>query len=346
MRTHPEHHPDIRAAVETLDRPGGTAAARVSAALRILLRRVYAADGPNTWRFSRLTGDGFPLEFVFTTGDGHLRYTVDPGGSVSSAAERLDDAVDLLAELGQPPPDPRVLACLTTMQRRAAGLNYGAWIGGRHRVGANGHSRGDQFKLYAEIPESRLESQLPFITSYVQLPSRLLEHPVQLRIVGCEPATGRLELYFRVRHLAAGALPLLMRPAGLQSRAGELAEFIEKAYGHPLTERIPGGSVGFSYRLIPGSRTIVFTLFLFARLLWGGDARIRNRFGERMLAAGQNPAAYWRFTAPLAARDINQTYHGLLGLAMASQAPIQLALGVRPPPLADRDAVNEWSAAV
>lgn len=338
MPTNQEHHPDIRAALATLAQSDSAAAGRVSTALRVLLRRAYASGGPQAWGFSRLTGDGFPLEFAFTTTDTHLRYTADPGGFGQSASGNLDDAVGLLAELGQPPPDPQVLAYMAASQQTAADLSYGVWVGGRHLVGQAGNRPApeDRFKLYAEVPESSLESHLPFITTYLPFPSRLIGRPVQLRMVGLEPATGRLEFYFRMRHLEAGALPLLLQPTGLHSRAGELADFIERAYEHPLSERIPGGSVGFSYGLIPGRETIVFTLFLFSRLLWGGDARIRPRFFERMRQAGQDPTAYWRFSAPLAERDVCRTYHGLMGLAMAPHAPIHLTLGVRPPPSPER----------
>jgi hypothetical protein len=334
MLPNQDHHPDIRAALDVLTESTSAAAGRVSAALRVLLRRSYASGGPQAWSFSRLTGDGFPLEFAFTTSDAQLRYTADPGGFGLPAAENLDDAVGLLAELGQPAPDPRLLAHLKASQQSATRLSYGVWVGGRHVVapGNNRHAPADCFKLYVEMPESSLESHLPFITTYLNLPSRMIGRPVQLRMVGLEPTTGRIEFYFRIRHLQAGALPLLLQSAGLQQRAGELTDFIEQAYGHPLTERIPGGSVGFSYSLIPGSETIGFTLFLFTRLLWGGDVRIRSRFGERLQEVGQDPSAYWRFSAPLAKRDVYETYHGLLGLTMGPHTPIHLTLGVRPPP--------------
>jgi hypothetical protein len=102
-----------------------------------------------------------------------------------------------------------------------------------------------------------------------------------------------------------------------------------------VDERIPGGSVGFSYAVAPGEPT-AFTLFLFTRLLWGGDGRIRQRFYERLQSVGLDPSPYWQVTAPLAERDIYQTYHGLLGFTLATLAPIQLSLGVRPPPLLSR----------
>ena len=337
------HHPDIRAALEAILHSAPEARERVSAALRVLLRGAYAANTPEAWKFSRLTGDGFPLEFTFSTADTHLRYAADPGALALPVTERLAEAIERMDELGQAPCAFQVLDYLKTWQQEATdNLSYGAWVGGRHPVKqADGNGiLEDRFKLYAEIPATPWESHLTFIRKYLDLPPRLLERPVQLRMVAMEPSTGRIEFYFRIHHLETGVLPLLLRPAGLQQRSVELADFIEQAYGHPLSERIPGGSVGFSYSLIPGSKTIVFTLFLFTRLLWGGDARIRSRFAERLRTAGQDPSAYWRFSAPLAERDVYQTYHGLIGLAMAPQAPIQLTLGVRPPPLPDRRAIS------
>ena len=323
------HHPDICAALEILSRSAPAATERLSKALRVLLWQAYASDAPRAWQFSRLTGDGFPFELAFTTADAHLRYTADPGSPDMAALERLPYAVGLLSELGQPPIDPQVLTYLVTMQQAGTSLDYGAWIGGRHALD---RPDTDRFKLYAEVPPGDLAAHLPFLSVYLNLPARLLTRPVQWRMLAIEPATGRLEFYFRYQSLAPDTLPLLLQPAGLHARSEELLDFLQQAYAHALGERIPGGSVGFSYALIPGHQAINFSLFLFTRLLWGGDARIRPRFSERLQAAGRDSSAYWQITSPLAERDIYQTYHGLLGVGVSAQSPIQLSLSVRPPP--------------
>jgi hypothetical protein len=154
-------------------------------------------------------------------------------------------------------------------------------------------------------------------------------------MLAVEPASGRLEFYLRYRSLAPGTLPLLLQPAGLSAHTEELLDLIQQIYAHPLTERIPGGSVGFSYALLPGQPGVTFTLYLFTRLLWGGDARIRLRFAERLQAAGLDPTTYLQLTSPLAGRDVYQTYHGLLGFVVSARSPLRLSLGLRPPPCAN-----------
>jgi len=338
MQKKQEHHPDIRAALNTLARSNPEAAGRASLALRVLLRRSYSSNASSVWNYSRLTGDGFPVEFSFTTGDTRLRYTADPGGTDLPAQERMGGALGLMAELGEPAADQRVLRYLAVCQQERAGaLRYGAWVGGRHPVHDAGlpQSTRDRFKLYGEVPENGLESHRPFINAFLNFPQRLYQGAAQLTMIATEPSTGRIELYLRTRQLELVTLPLLLEAAGLRSSAGELVGYIEEAYDHRLEGRIPGGSAGFSYAFIPGSSEVVFTLYLFTRMLWGGDARIRRRFSERLRTGGQNPADYLELTSPLAERDVYQTYHGLLGFSAASAAPIQLSLGVRPPPIQD-----------
>ena len=333
------HHPDIQSAIQHIAQTDPSTAGRFSIALNVLLRAVETSNDPQAWRSSHLTGDGFPLEITFTTADGHLRYTVDPGGCEMPMRERLGYAVSLLNELGQPPANPEILSHLAGIQKAAPDqLHYGAWTGGRHRAGRTagvpaGAPWEDRYKIYVEAPESDPQSQLPFITPYLDPPPRLYNHPLLLRMAALEPASGRMELYFRTNRLETAALTTLLHPVGLRARADELADFIEQAYSFPLNGQLPGGSVGFSYSLIPGQQPAAFSLFLFTRLLWGGDARIRQRFAERLQANGQDPALYQQITAPLAERDVHQTYHGLLGFVVSTGAPIHLSLGVRPPPV-------------
>lgn len=346
-----EHHPDIQAALGALTVTSQSTSARqavierTATALKVLLRASYSSRSLAAWNFSPLTGDGFPLELAFTTADfgvrdSRLRYTVDPGGPDLPTTERLRHAVALLAELGSPAPNAALLELLARWQRAAppGALHYGAWVGGWHAVSCPNKAPMDHFKLYVEIPLVNQQIYQDLICAHLY-PSPLLPgRELALRMLAIEPTNGRMEFYFRVRHLQTLALGHLLHPAGLRQRRDELLEFIQQAYGHSLDERIPGGSVGFSYAVTPGEPT-AFTLFLFIRLLWSGDGRIRRRFCEYLQSAGLDPAPYSHVTAPLAERDIYQTYHGLLGFTFAAMAPIQLSLGVRPPPLLSRTAL-------
>jgi hypothetical protein len=322
-----EHRPEIQAALEAHE--NSFQALRAALALARLLEGAYAAgETPAAWSHSRLTGGGYPVEFTYTTADRSLRYTVDPAPPGSPLAGRLISTAALLEQLGSPPLEPHLLELLSDCQGNGD-LDYGAWLGGRH-----GPS-GDRYKLYAELPPAGADCLAELIHTVMVSPPRLPDRQIQLRMLGCEPAANRIELYYRVDRLEIDHLPHLLKPAGLTERAGELLAWIEAAYGHPLRGKLPGGSVGFSYALsypaeqpqVPGA----FTVFLFARALWGGDARIRLRFADHARSMGREARGYLLATAPLASRDVYQTYHGLLGISLSQDASLHLSLGVRPP---------------
>ncbi len=337
-----EHHPDIQAALDALMVSRHSAAVRrmaverAATTLEILLRASYTSNNPAAWSFSSLTGDGFPLEVKFTTSDtleGDLRYTVDPGGPDLPATERLSYAIALLDELGSQPPNRALLQLLAHWQHVAPAslLHYGAWIGGRHAGSSHDKAPMDRFKLYVEIPSCDQRVCQDLIAAHLNPSPYLPGQELELRILALEPTTERLEFYFRVRQLHPLALGHLLYPVGLRHRMDEFLEFVRSIYGHLLEERIPGGSVGFSYAVAPG-QPVAFTLFLFSRLLWGGDGNIRRRYCKYVKSIGLDPVVYSQVTAQLDKRDSCETYHGLLGFTLAARAPIHLSLGVRPPP--------------
>src|SRR5512143_244529 len=75
-------------------------AGRAAGALQTLLHDRMAADGPDTWSSSRLTGGGFPVELTFATADDRLRYTLEPGSSRITPEQRLEVAIQLIDALG------------------------------------------------------------------------------------------------------------------------------------------------------------------------------------------------------------------------------------------------------
>jgi len=333
------HHLDLEAALGVFARSAPSAAARAASTLNFLLDETYErskhsqADHQAAWHFSTLTGDGFPIELAFTTADTHLRYTVDPAVPGLPASQRLENAARLLVLLDQPV-EAGWLEELSVLHRTSppGEVRYGAWIGARHSMA----DASDQFKLYAEVPASSESLVQERLAARIKVQPRLPDHKMQLRMLGVESGTGRVELYYRVNNLLSVLLSHLLRPAGLHLRTTELLEFVERVYGYSLhgpDARIPGGSVGFSYAVSPGSSQVAFTLFIFARLLWGGDAHIRKRFCQLLDANALDPSPYWSVTAGLANTDVYQTYHGLVGFAVLPDRPIALSLGVRPPPV-------------
>jgi hypothetical protein len=314
-------HPSVEWALAAFP---GPAAARAARALRAALRGRVEADGPAAWSSSRLTGDGFPVEFGFTTLDDRLRYTAEPGRAGDDRRRRFDAVNGLLGVLGSPPLPADLAEGLRRMQARGP-LLYGAWLGGRH--GADG----DEFKVYAEAPAADSPGAagggLPFELPCPRLPDRTPE----LRMVAFTPGSARCECYYRVRALEAHHLPRVLAPGGANDRSGEVLSALAAVHDFPLADQLPGPSVGVSYSFpASGDGPRVVTLYFFARSLWGSDARTRRTFGRVGRAAGWDDTAYRRVTAPVADRETWRTAHGLVGVSLVPGRPPAFGVGVRP----------------
>jgi hypothetical protein len=303
-------HPAIVSALDAFAEP---VAGRAERLLDALLASRVASTSNDGWRGSRLTGDGFPFELSFCTIDDRLRFTVEPGRADLEAGARLEVAADLLHQLHAPIPADIHHAFRIT--QREGALNYGAWIGCRL-------SPDDcVFKLYVEVPEEA--SALPVVS-----PLKLPDRTITPRMVGYTPAAQAFEVYVRVPSLEPRHVPAVLAPVGLEGRAGDVIDFLSDTYGHAIRGRIPGASVGISY-VIGATATPRVTLYLFARSLWGSDARIRRQFLRTAATAGWNHDAYSRVTAPIATRETCQTFHGVFGITVDRSA-MSFAIGVRP----------------
>ena len=270
------------------------------------------------WCASGLTGDGFPLELAFTTADGALRWTFDPGVVARGPKRRLETTMAGLRHLGWTM-DPDLMDCALRLQEgRTEG--FGGYVGGRH------DNAGDRFKLYVEMPDGPVAE---VAVSLLGLPRpRLPGAPARTRMLGLGPGAGCAEVYFRAE-APTQSLPRLLEPAGEPDAAQRMIALIEEAWGHRLRDRLPGGSVGVSYaRAGQGTPTIV-TLFLFARALWGGDARIRARMLERLAAHGVSTVPYEVATRPLSIAHTAQTRHGMIGITL-SPGRVDWSTGLRP----------------
>jgi hypothetical protein len=264
------------------------------------LERQLGEIPEDAWTASELTGDGYPVEFTFTSRDRLIRCTVAPWPE-RRPQERLALAEALL---GVPVPG----------WLRALAVDHELWIGARH--GADG----DRFKLYVPTPGADLGAT-----------PELSARTVEARMVSFEPATGVTERYFRVRRMQEPHLLQLLRPVGLQHRAAELAAIVREAYGRSLDDGVPGPTAGFSVAAADGGPA-TFTLYLFARSLWGGDRWIRRELLDLARARGWDLGAYEQASAPLDGRDRYATYHSMVGFVVHADAPIQAAIGLRPPP--------------
>jgi hypothetical protein len=295
----------------------GEVGRRAAAALDIMLRE--RAGGGSAWSSSRLTGDGFPVEINFTTADDRLRCTVEPARADLPPRRRFEAAVRLLGPLGSVAVPEEVAGACRRMQD-GGGLRFGAWLGCRHGPDDS------EYKLYVEAGD---EAALP--EQVALLPPRLPDRSARLCMLAYAPASGRYETYFRIPDLEPYHLPRVLAVACLDSRTGELLRFVTEAYGFPLTGRLPGQSVGVSYALEPSGAVLSVTLFFFAAVFWGADARTRQRFSELSAALGWDEGRYRAVTAPAAARRSRSTWHGIFGITLAHGGRMSLSIGVRPP---------------
>jgi hypothetical protein len=323
------HHADIVRVLNILCKAKPEPTHRASAALKTLLHGVYTEVLPDfAWHASKLTGDGFPLELTFTSADNIIRYTAEAAAPTMSAAKRLSSVLQLVEQLSLQPIPPDMNHALHSVQATGEPLHYGIWVGGRHEGDS---SASDRFKIYLEIADGERMPVLPppLIT---EPQPYLANRKLKLRIYGYEPTSYTHERYYRIEQCMTYHVYHLLNQIGLAHRTQDLLALIETANGRALNGKIPGGSVGFSFSQKPG-QPVVFTLFLFARSVWGGDRSILQGLSELADTQNWDLGLYPEIAAPLVSRNIYNTYHGLFGLVVTPNLPIQATIGLRPPPV-------------
>lgn len=279
----------------------------------ILASRLYA-EGPDAFGGSKLTGDGFPVEFAVSTADETLRVTVEAGARNLTTRQRLELAISLIGSIDANALGEETLALVRSIVQADSPPAYGAWIGLRFGGGAR------RAKLYAQIAPNADPGLLP-----LRLP-RLPDRPAIPRMIGCS-ARG-IELYLKLPSLLPAELAAVLEPAGLAKSAREVLDFIENLYSHEIRGRLPGPSVGVSFAQASGQ--VCVTLFFFARSLWGADSRIRQRFVQAAGVTWSGAHNYLEATAPIADREKWTTFHGLVGITLRTGAGPSLSIGFRP----------------
>ena len=206
--------------------------------------------------------------------------------------------------------------------------DYGAWIGARERAGH------PDFKLYAEVPSAAPWAD--WECRQVGEPSVLPSRGVRLCMLGIDPASGALELYYRLNELFPLEIDTLLRRVGLPSRSREMIDVIEGLEGHTVRRAIPCTDLGFSYALLPGGGR-AFTLYAFAHSLIGGDDVIRNSILALLKRRGWNGSAYQAISEPVADLSDPLTFHGMVGCTVSADACLRFTAGIAPHPQSSRD---------
>lgn len=305
--------------------------ARAACALDLVLAGVRRSTWPEVaWRFSHLTGDGYPLELAFTTYDRSLRYTAEVAGPEVDPVRRLAIALDLLPRLGAPPVPPHLLAGFEALQAGGA-LRYGAWLGGRHAP--PGAAR-DSYKLYVEVPPHAPQAAA-FVAGWLGDVSNLAGRHLTLRMLGCDLRTGYLELYLRIDRLARWEIERLLHCLGLGGQSAPLLELLEAAFGRPLPGDLPTANVGLSFVVDGAARSAgplpVFSLFFGTRAVFGADGVARRRLLTLAAERGWSLPGYAEISAPLAAGAGPHMLHGLVAFSVGHAGPPALGIGLSPP---------------
>jgi hypothetical protein len=150
-------------------------------------------------------------------------------------------------------------------------------------------------------------------------------------MIGYEPGQQRIECYFQVAELESWELARLLRRANLSSRHTELLELLEEITGRPAHANIPGENLGCSYSFALDGSPTVFSLFVYARSVFGGDASIRRNLLELGKRRGWNLLAYEKLSEPLVNRTGRKTRHGMLAFIVPPEGSLLLHVGIRPP---------------
>ncbi len=257
------------------------------------------------WRFSAINGDGFPVEFTFSSRGPGVRYTAEVDGPEAPERTRIRSALRW-ARCAH----PETAASRYSRRWQQGALRWGAWVGGAHA------SRRSRRKIYVEARGG------PAPPATVVLPPASA-----LRFVGLTPATGDCEWYFRRDWIETCEVGRLLRSLHLRQLFGPLREAVEATLPWPARGGwLVPADAGFSV-----ATGTAFSVFTYARSLWGGDASIRRHILTLAARQGWSFELYERVTAPLERAGDYLTHHGVLAWIAAPDQPVELRISVRPP---------------
>ena len=317
-------HPAIEGALRIFSRSVPDTTYRASKALAILLDGINKSSWKEVaWRFSRLTGDGFPVEFCFSSFSNSLRYTSELAEPEIAEKDRIllaDQKLQLLETRLIP---KNVINTFRKIQNRGD-LEFGTWIGGSHSKDK------DFYKLYLETPgESKSLADELLGINFTQV-TLFPGDRKKLRMLAYEPNTGDIELYFRTSAVEPWQFGHILHYIGLQSEEKNLFELIQEAYGRHEKTQIPMTKQGFSIK-ISQNKPIAFSLFFFARSIFGSDKNIRSKLLNLANTKGWDFTVYEILSEPMADRTGWKTYHGIISFIVSLHDPPGLQIGLRPP---------------
>lgn len=268
----------------------------------------------SAWHLSRLTSNGYPLEFAFTSTNDGIRYTLEISPPKSDIPKRLTQLRSLLQSLQVITLDEAIYSQLATWQQMGT-LKFGAWLGVRHIRGKV------QYKIYVELPVESSELVSAYMDQFLTTPLLFNRPKIIPKMVGIYPATGELEFYFDVNQLRPSGLCDLLTPIRFEKHDRDLFNHLQWVYGKMITNQFPGPNIGFSYAINPSALSSItaFSLYCFCRSLFGPSGRNTRYNLLRYYSALKIDMSYY---AEMSAAEKYQlqdkNYHGLFGLSVAN----------------------------
>lgn len=302
------------------DKGGGGAAASFSALRGLsgaaddaaMLAAAVARCGPSASSSapSRLTPVGAPLEAAVVWPAPGLRVSLDPCPDASPDVRvrscRTDIAQPFTAEQAD------VMARVALWRKDHPG-RYGAWLGLRV---VDGDLRK---KLYLDVPQRCCWETCEAQT--VGAPAVLLHRQIRLTMIGLDPVSGGVELYYRCGRLFPPEIDTLLRRFALAERGAEVVDFIAALTRRTVRFELPSFDMGFSCAFDAQGRARVFTWYSNARALLGPPARARAALLRVGTEAGWPMADYEALSRPDAQGRVPE--HGLVGVMLADGHPLQ-----------------------
>jgi hypothetical protein len=255
-----------------------------------------------------LNPDGSPVEFVFSSNDNTLRYTVEVAGAEHPEHTRLDLACRAMRHLGfTPPPDDFVEVWREVHKKGQP--RWGAWLGIRR------HSVGESAKVYVEVPlDNPLSSELE--KNHSPVPG------ARLVMLGYEPARGRVEYYFRKRQISPSNLDAILSYGYSDAQRAAVIRAIEGACGLSIAAALRWFAPGFS--IAQAENGCVPALFLRSSTLGGGPAIRRYLCSPERCCPGF--AFYRDLVESLADAELPEP--GMLTFSAAHSGEVEVRLGM------------------
>jgi hypothetical protein len=314
--------PAIDQTLQRFDEASPHAAMRARLALTPWLDNISNSRWPRVaWRFSRMTIDGFPFEWVFSSLDPSIRYTIEVSGPEHQPADRLSAAYSQLTRLGVSGLRPFQLRSMIALQARGP-LRFGCWLGGRSS------DVSDRYKLYVETPEQFPAGDwLDLLAGGHEARFPTAWH---LRMVGCELGGQCTEFYFAGPEIKAWEITQLPRYAGLQSAPSELVDLVRGAIGRELPESFPAGAAGWSLAFYSDG-DFSYSFFCFARYLWSDGNALLDRLQQIADSLSWDLSLYYKIAAPLTKYHSLSRHHGMVSFVAGTAGRLGMAIGLRPP---------------